>query len=369
MAPAAAPCQVLSADSTSDSLIIGVAEPVDLTHAPVPATEAERFVFGLHYETVVRLDCEGRVVPALASQWIQEDERRWRFTLRENARFWDGTPVTAEDVPIAFAESLTTPDARTLRVVLAVPDSGALRRFADPRLAVARSGAAGAPPLGTASHQIMLRLAPGTDPRDLLDQGADLLVTDDPETIRYAASRETFDVVPLPWAWTYVFVGASLVWSGDAIGLSGLPEAVRGDVRLAEPPFWWSAAPRCAGAGAGSHYQTPGTARAIAYPETDPVARDLAGRLAALSAQGQAFPGVGPLRALGLSPTDFADALAANHAFGFITALPRRSYVACLDLPAAVVTPLLDARSSLVARRGRVGVEVDWDATPRLVRP
>lgn len=89
-------------------------------------TEVERFVFAAFYETLVRIDCEGRALPALAAQWANEDGgRRWRFTLRSDARFWDGGPVTAEDVVAAWSErsagfaSVSVTDARTLTIELA----------------------------------------------------------------------------------------------------------------------------------------------------------------------------------------------------------------------------------------------------------
>jgi len=37
-------------------------------------------------------------VPALAERWtLSNDNRQWTFTIRQNARFWNGDPVTAED--------------------------------------------------------------------------------------------------------------------------------------------------------------------------------------------------------------------------------------------------------------------------------
>jgi len=390
-------CVVLAPDSLADTLRVAIREPVDLSHAPVPATEAERFVFAPFYETLVRLDCDGRMEPGLAAQWIrvEDDGRHWRFTLRDNATFWDGTPVTAEDVVAAWAghadlpaESVLALDARTLSVVLTRPDT-APRRLADPRLAIARPGAPGELPLGTGPYAVAawstlqlearpqnragpllgFALASGADLRDLLDQGIDLVLTDDPETLRYAGSREAFDVVPLPWAWTYVLAGDLPLQPVESANAWGLRDAVRADVRWAEPPFWWTEAPRCRGAGAESHYQTPGMARTIAYVNIDPVARDIAERLAAVAGRDADPAGPGSLRALGLSPAEFADALKANRALAFVTALPRRSYDTCLDLPAGTVIPLLDARNSIVARRRAVRLEVEWDGTPRLVRP
>jgi hypothetical protein len=397
LAPATAACLILSADSAADTLTVAVAGPVDFSHAPVPATEAERFVFGAFYETLVRLDCDGRVEPGLARHWtrVANDGRRWQFTVRDDAAFWDGTRVTADDVVAAWAgraglvaESVSVLDARTLSVVLSGPDTTP-GRLADPRLGIARQGAPGALPIGTGPYAVTGRsmlhlearpvnqarpllgflLAAGADLRDLLDQGVDLVLTDDPETLRYASSRETFDIVSLPWSWTYVLVGGPVIEAVDALERWGLREAVRGDVRRAEPPFWWVGAPRCPGAAAGPGYLTPGMARTIAYVDTDPVARDIAERLAAVAGRETRPTGTGSLRALGLPPAEFADALQANRALAFITALARRSYDACLNLPAGGVVPLLDARSSVVARRGRVALEVEWDGTPRWSRP
>lgn len=387
-----APCVLLTRDSLSDAVTVGVPDAADLRRAPVPGTEAERLVFAQFYETLVRLDCDGRMQPGLAEHWApaEGDGRRWRFTLRDNARFWDGRPVTSEDVVAAWAsrvgvpaESLAAVDARTLSVVLASSDTMALRWVADPRFAISRPQETVAWPMGTGSYAITawvpdriearpvdatgpslrFRLGSGVDPRDLLDQGADLVVTDDREALAYAERREAFDLLPLPWAWTYVFVGESRVWPDDSTALRGLAgDAVRADVRPAAPPFWWHAAPRCAGWGTEAHSPTPGSTFTIAYPVTDPVARDIAARLVALGP-------ASALRTQGLGPDAFAAALAASRSRGFITAIPRRGYASCLDLPAGVVVPLLDARSWVIARRGRVGVEVEWDGTPRLVLP
>ncbi|AFL54127.1 peptide/nickel transport system substrate-binding protein [Sinorhizobium fredii] len=54
-------------------------------------------------ETLVTANHEGNLVPALAKQWsVSSDGLIWRFTLREDAQFHDGTPVT----PQAAAASL-----------------------------------------------------------------------------------------------------------------------------------------------------------------------------------------------------------------------------------------------------------------------
>jgi hypothetical protein len=210
---------------------------------------------------------------------------------------------------------------------------------------------------------LSFRLAPGRDPRDLLDQGADVVITDDPSTLAYARSQDGFDVVPLPWAWTYVLAGPLAGVSGAADLASQIaPEAVRGEVRPTEPPFWWAGAPRCPEDRAWAGPVRAGVGRRIAYPAGDRVARDIAGRLVALTAADPALRSEGPLAAVALGSD-------AGSEWGYILTIPRQSYRGCLDAPPGAVIPLLDARSSVVVRRGQVSVDLEWDGMPRLVRP
>ena len=65
----------------------------------------------LLYETLVRRDQVGRIVPHLASDWsIQDEGRTVVFTVRSGARFHDGTPVTAPDVVQHFRRWVGLPE-------------------------------------------------------------------------------------------------------------------------------------------------------------------------------------------------------------------------------------------------------------------
>ncbi|AUX77607.1 MULTISPECIES: ABC transporter substrate-binding protein [Sinorhizobium] len=58
-------------------------------------------------ETLVTANHNGKIVPALADRWsVSGDGLTWRFTLRENARFHDGTPVTAETAAASLTRAL-----------------------------------------------------------------------------------------------------------------------------------------------------------------------------------------------------------------------------------------------------------------------
>lgn len=58
------------------------------------------------FDTLVKRDTRGRLVPGLASSWSAAG-RVWTFKLRRDARFSDGTPITATDVRYSLIRALT----------------------------------------------------------------------------------------------------------------------------------------------------------------------------------------------------------------------------------------------------------------------
>ena len=57
----------------------------------------------LFQATLLRLDADLNVVGDLATEWTLSDDRlTWTVTLRTDAKFSDGTPLTAEDVAFTF---------------------------------------------------------------------------------------------------------------------------------------------------------------------------------------------------------------------------------------------------------------------------
>lgn len=349
-----------------------LAGPVDPAHAPAAANAAERLVFRQLYETLVEIDCEGRARPGLAVSWSHEEGRRWRFTLDEGARFWDGTPVSAEAVARGWAaRGMHAPSAgprivsaavageRELTVELSEP-SFAPEVFARPALAVV-SGASGPWPRGTGpwrpsgdpvaeaagpirivsrdpgpEESLLFRVAERGDARAALDAGADVLVSAEPDAIAYARALPGFGVAPLPWSRTYVLAAP---WDEEPAEppepvppgeLEGLARgAVRAEARAAEPPFWWMGADPCGPRAEPPGPPTPGehrtsgrgTGSRIVYPLGDEVARGLAERLVALAGRGAApppwlraaVPGLAVARrsvvAAGLGPADLERAV------------------------------------------------------------
>lgn len=69
----------------------------------VPTGRAVGYVF----EGLTRFSPDAQVEPALASSWtVSPDGRIWRFTLRQNVKFHDGTPFTAKHVVASFTRVL-----------------------------------------------------------------------------------------------------------------------------------------------------------------------------------------------------------------------------------------------------------------------
>jgi len=57
---------------------------------------------GSIYEPLVNRDKKLGLVPGLATSWKQTAPAVWRFELRRNVQFHDGTPFTADDVVFTF---------------------------------------------------------------------------------------------------------------------------------------------------------------------------------------------------------------------------------------------------------------------------
>ena len=306
---------------------VALVDRIDPSNAPRPSNEGEHLLFRQLYETLIRLDCKGRVRPGLAESWrLDANGRTWIVTLRENARFSDGTPVTSTDVRAAWlrdsagdelqphvsrlVQSVVPVDDRTVAITLRSQRVDMPLELAHTDLAIAKPTSGSRWPLGTRTDgaaperdapaaavdsvitvkrdnlpSIRFLVAPG-DPRDLLDKGLDLLLTRDPAALEYAATLPHFQSVPLEWHRVHV-----LVTPGRLRGSPSLPEearqalagdAVRGEARGAVGPFWWQMLQACDVAPSEPREQAAFTPR-IVYDVRDAASRDLAERLVAFS--------------------------------------------------------------------------------------
>jgi len=374
-----------SVSARAPTITIGLSDAVDPRHAPFARNDAERIVFRHLYETPVRVDCDGHVRPELAAQWEKADGgRRWTFRLRDGAQFWDGAPVTAQDIVFGHGGAgytLSAPEKSVVTVTFAKERDDVPPVLGDPGLAVTKPAPDSSWPIGTGSYwatsatttpqeirahtprgdTLVFKFAASGDARDLLDAGVDLLVTRDRALRDYAATLQNHEVVALPWDRTYVYVTAEA--SGGGTRFDGLEQAVRVEARRAEGDFWWRDVRVC-GIGRDSAPPAPTGQRRILYARGDPTARELAGRLAALT----------HAVATGRAPDDFSAALAAGKdgGGGYVVALPRVTANVCRSakdlLPTwpASFTALVDTRPTAIVRRGVARWTVDQDGTVHL---
>ncbi len=78
-----------------------------LTFDPMAQNESLNNTFSDYvYEGLVRYNKQFVPEPALALSWTQPEPSRWRFVLRKNVKFHDGTPFTADDVVFSFERIL-----------------------------------------------------------------------------------------------------------------------------------------------------------------------------------------------------------------------------------------------------------------------
>ena len=434
--PAEAPAPRPETGSTDCALIAEPGEPIatvalgdriDPSHAPSPLNESERLLFRQLYETLVRVDCRGRVSPGLAASWrLDADGRTWIVALRDNARFSDDTPVTPADVRASWSrdgggdelrphvsrlvESIAPVGDRALAITLRSRRGDAPAALAHPDLAIARSVAGSDWPLGTRAARITpggdapvataatvitvardnrspirFLVAPG-DPRDLLDEGVDLLLTRDPASLDYAATLPQFQSVPLAWQQIHVLLTPARSRSSPALPEDARQalahEAVRGEAQGARGPFWWEMPADCDIALSPTPGQAPPTPR-IVYDARDAAARDLAERFVGLvrASSRAASTWLDALlpdrprrtfqRAAGLTGEALAAARRQGADAGYVTSLDSRPVDACRDLHALMdsapwldpetIVPLVETRLRAIVRRGRSGVTAEWD--------
>jgi len=419
-------------------------------NAPVPTTSAERLAFRHLYETLLRVDCAGTLRPGLAASWTSEEGgRAWRFTLREGAAFWDGTPLRAAELIESWRAwprvgggapggALAAPGSRELRATVAasaeVVDDRTLRIrldrstadppawLADPALAVHGPAEGETWPEGTGPYRLhpdallpgdgragpsagrvvawpegwtpgdtrpvlRFRARPARDPREILDAGEDLLVTDDPAALSYAATLPSVEALPLPWDRTYVLLAGSGPAGSDdadaerALRVALARDAVRAEARASETSANDGDARSCEALATPVALEVrdappaplpPGENGRLLYPREDATARDLAERLVAL-ASGRSGPAVPawvtrlPRVAEGLPAEAFAAALRRRSAAAFVLPQPQASTLPCaLRLesgPGWALRRLVDARLRVIAADDVVGLAVDGDGT------
>jgi peptide/nickel transport system substrate-binding protein len=131
------------AEAAKDSVVIALRlEPPGLDPTTGAAAAISEVTLLNIYESLTRVDSNGRVGPGLAESWTAGDGgRSYVFKLRQGVRFHDGTPFDASQVKFSFErnaaptstnkqklvyaniEAIETPDPYTVKITLKKPSS------------------------------------------------------------------------------------------------------------------------------------------------------------------------------------------------------------------------------------------------------
>ena len=121
-------------------LRIGWAGSPDALHPGTAVLSQAYTLFNLVYDSMFRLELDGRFTPVLARQWqASEEGRTWTFALRPGFVFRDGQPLTARDVAFSYNFYRDHPEfpllstyTRVLEQVSAPNDSTVVIRLREP---------------------------------------------------------------------------------------------------------------------------------------------------------------------------------------------------------------------------------------------
>lgn len=108
----------------AETRTLDIVAPWEITSSD-PSTSG--YVFGRMRvaETLVETDAEGQPAPGLAESWYQADDGlSWHFTIRDGARFHDGSAVTSEAAAASLEHALARPGILDSAPIAAIEAEG-----------------------------------------------------------------------------------------------------------------------------------------------------------------------------------------------------------------------------------------------------
>ncbi|MFT4043042.1 MAG: ABC transporter substrate-binding protein [Gordonia sp. (in: high G+C Gram-positive bacteria)] len=102
-------------DSGTKTLTLGIGRgivSIDPWRLGSPGSDGS--LQGALYVGLTSIDPQGKTIPALAEDWRKIDDLTWRFELRPDTKFSDGSALTASDVAWNF-QSILAPDSKSNR--------------------------------------------------------------------------------------------------------------------------------------------------------------------------------------------------------------------------------------------------------------
>ncbi|UFN48378.1 ABC transporter substrate-binding protein [Roseomonas sp. OT10] len=244
---AALACAPAATAALGQELRLGVSAEITSADPHFQSASPNNALWRHLYEPLVGLSETGESIPALAASWRLLAPDLWEFTLREGARFADGSPMTAEDVAFSLRRPPTVPNSpsslavhvRTIAEITVVDDRTLRLRTAQPDPILLQNLAAVA--------IVAKRAAEGKASADFASGGAGLgsgpyrFVSWVPGQA-WVIARNPLSPVPQPWARvTFRPVSGNAartagLLAGDLDGIEQVPTAdlprLRGDARF-----------------------------------------------------------------------------------------------------------------------------------------
>lgn len=99
-----------AANASAETLRIGYADPVSSLDPQLNNYAGDRSVALHAFESLVNRR-DGKTLPGLAKSWKVLDDKTWEFALRDDVKWQDGKPLTADDFVFSFERSRSVPGA------------------------------------------------------------------------------------------------------------------------------------------------------------------------------------------------------------------------------------------------------------------
>ncbi len=167
--------------SGSSSSTVTIAQGVDVTtlDAGMDTITASNNVIDQMFDPLVRYSDDFKFEPALATSWEQLDDKTWKFNLRKDVKFHDGSALTSADVKYSFerildpalkskqadyvasVDHVDAPDPNTAIIKLKEPNAAFLARvtmvYVVPKAYVEKVGpqAFATKPIGTGAYKFV----------------------------------------------------------------------------------------------------------------------------------------------------------------------------------------------------------------------
>lgn len=106
------------------SLVIAVPDKLSEINPFFSRSTFSANITDIIYDQLVMIDAEGKIVGGLAQNWsVSKDRLTWTFTLKDNLKFHDGHPLTAEDVVFSIQSYKGFSQGSIIKIFLDIIDS------------------------------------------------------------------------------------------------------------------------------------------------------------------------------------------------------------------------------------------------------